>query len=358
MTPRERFRCTMHFEPVDRIPLWEWGPWSQTVRRWRSEGMPGERGVPQFAECDPRSDCGIDFAPVPRFEKQILTEDDSGVTYINEIGQTIKNLHEWELSMPHFIDYPVHNRAEWEQLTERFNPDSPKRYPADWESRLTRWEQNGVTLHLMGDRNMGFFGPLRERWGPVNLMMVMMDEPGLVHEMMEFLADFFIRVMRRALAEAPIEWVIFWEDMAYTHGSLISPEMFRQFMMPNYRKVTDFIRSHGIDIIGVDSDGNVEKLIPLWLEVGINLVYPMEVQAGMDVVALRKKYGHDLRMTGGFDKGVLAQGKAAIDAELARVMPLIEGGGYIPTIDHSIPPDVPYENFAYYWERKKEWIGL
>lgn len=189
-------------------------------------------------------------------------------------------------------------------------------------------------------------------------MILMGEDPMLVHEMMEFLAEFFIGVMRRALEEATIDWVIFWEDMAYRNASLISPKMFREFMLPRYKKVTDFIRNHGIDIIGVDSDGNVNELVPLWLEGGVNLVYPMEVQAGNDVVAYRQKYGKDLLMTGGFDKRALAQGKSAIDAEFARLMPVVEGGGYIPTIDHSIPPDVPYENFVYYWERKKKLLGI
>jgi len=358
MTPRERFHRWMRFEPVDRPPLWEWGPWSQTVRRWRTEGLTAERGVPQFAECDPRSDCGVDFGLVPRFERKVLAEDERGVTYVNEIGQTLKNLHEWEMSMPLFLDYPVHNREEWEGIKWRYNPDSPERYPADWDERRARWKQSGLVLHLMGDRNMGFFGPLRERWGPEALMILMGEDPMLVHEMMEFLAEFFIRVMRRALEEATIDWVIFWEDMAYRNASLISPKMFRTFMLPRYKKVTEFIRSHGIDIIGVDSDGNVNELVPLWLEGGVNLVYPMEVQAGNDVVAYRKKYGKDLLMAGGFDKRALSQGKRAIDAELARIMPVVEGGGYIPTIDHSIPPDVPYENFVYYWERKKELLGV
>ena len=108
----------------------------------------------------------------------------------------------------------------------------------------------------------------------------------------------------------------------------------------------------------LDSDGNVEELIPLWLESGINGVYPMEVAAGMDVVKLRREYGKDLLMTGGIDKRVLARDRKAIDEELEAKIPLAEQGGYIPHIDHAIPHDVPYENFAYYWERKKEWLGL
>jgi len=108
----------------------------------------------------------------------------------------------------------------------------------------------------------------------------------------------------------------------------------------------------------VDSDGNVEQLIPLWLESGINGVYPMEVAAGMNVAKLRSQYGRDLVMTGGIDKRTLAKDRKAIDEELARRLPVAERGGYIPHLDHAIPHDVPYENFAYYWERKKAMLGI
>jgi uroporphyrinogen decarboxylase len=152
--------------------------------------------------------------------------------------------------------------------------------------------------------------------------------------------------------------IYFWEDMAYRAGPLISPAMFREFMLPRYRRITDLARRYGIDTVFVDSDGDVSKLIPLWLEAGINGVYPMEVAAGMDVVALRREYGRDLLMTGGIDKRVLAQDREAIDRELEVKVPLAEQGGYISHIDHAIPHDVPYANFAYYWERKKEFLGL
>jgi uroporphyrinogen decarboxylase len=74
-------------------------------------------------------------------------------------------------------------------------------------------------------------------------------------------------------------------------------------------------------------------------------------------VQLRREYGHDLLMTGGLDKRVLAQDRQAIDRELAAKLPLVEKGGYIPTLDHAIPHDVPYANFVYYWERKKALMG-
>ena len=357
MNPRERFLNTMHFEPVDRIPLWEWGPWATTVARWRSEGMPGTGGVPQFTDCDPRLDCGVSFAMIPPFERIVLEEDENTITYISEKGQRLRELRQRELSMPEHLEYPVKNRKDWLEIRKRFDPETPQRYPADWDARLEVWQKKDAPLQISGGRYVSFFGGVRELMGPVATMLAMYDNPNLVHEMMEYFAYFFIGVMKKALSEAPVDWVIMWEDMAYHTASLISPKMFREFMLPNYKKVTDFIRSHGVDIIFVDSDGNVEELIPLWLEGGVNGIYPMEANAGMDVVDLRKKYGKNLLMTGGIDKRVLAWGKEYIDAELQRkVAGLIDKGGYIPTIDHSIPPDVPYENFVYYWEQKKGMI--
>ena len=356
MTHKERFQRLMHFEPIDRVPLWEWGPWPQTVRRWQEEGMEGDH-PPEYAECDPRADSGINFGMIPPFQVKVLHRDERTVTYINAIGQKLMEFHERETSMPLFLEYPVKSREDWLQIKKRFDPSS-LRYPADWEERLKRWREDQIPLQINGDRLIGFFGPIRELMGAERAMMTFYDDPKLMHEIAEYIAEFAIQVMRKALEEAPVDWVILWEDMAYKKGSLISPRLFKEFMSPNYRKLTDFIRSHGVDVIFVDSDGNVEELIPLWLESGVNGIYPMEVAAGMDVVKLRREYGRDLLMMGGIDKRALAKDREAIDEELKRVGSILDKGGYIPHIDHSIPPDVPYENFRYYWRMKKKLVGI
>ncbi len=84
----------------------------------------------------------------------------------------------------------------------------------------------------------------------------------------------------------------------------------------------------------------------------------MEVAAGMDVVALRREFGRGLRMAGGFDKRILAAGKAAIRKELARLRPVIEEGGYIPAIDHGTPPDVSFANVREYVGGLKALYGM
>jgi uroporphyrinogen decarboxylase len=266
--------------------------------------------------------------------------------------------HPDRMSMPEHIEYPVKTRADFQVLKKRLDPSDAARFPVNWHQRCERWCHEKPVLIFQGPRSPSLFGFVRELLGPQRTLYAFHDEPKLIDDMMEFNTEFIINLLSQVLKESPMTAVFFWEDMCYRSGPLISPTMFRQFMIPRYRRITDLAHSQGIDTIFVDSDGNVEQLIPLWLEAGINGVYPMEVAAGMDVVKLRREYGKALLMTGGIDKRVLAEDHKAIDRELYAKVPLAEGGGYIPHIDHAIPHDVPYENFAYYWERKKALLGI
>jgi len=99
-------------------------------------------------------------------------------------------------------------------------------------------------------------------------------------------------------------------------------------------------------------------LIPLMLEAGITCHWPLERAANMDPLKLRQIYGHDLALAGGVDKRELTKGRDEIDRELYHVLPpLLEDGGYIPTLDHAVPPDIPYDNFMYYLELKQKLLG-
>jgi uroporphyrinogen decarboxylase len=135
---------------------------------------------------------------------------------------------------------------------------------------------------------------------------------------------------------------------------MVSPEHFQKFMTPAYKKVVKFVKNYGIDVIIVDSDGLVDELIPLFLEVGVNGILPVEIAAGNDPIAWRKKYGKDLRMLGGIDKRALSRGKKDIEDELKKNSVLISESGYIPALDHLIPPDVSLDNFKYYMKLKRE----
>jgi uroporphyrinogen decarboxylase len=203
-----------------------------------------------------------------------------------------------------------------------------------------------------------FYGFLREWVGSERILYMFYDDPVLIEDMMEQVLYLEIEVIKRTLKDIKVQQVTFWEDMCYKAGPLISPAMVRKFMMPRYKKITDLLHSYGVDVIYLDSDGNVEQLLPLWLEVGINLIWPFEVAAGNDVVALRKQYGRDLIIAGGIDKRALTKGKEAIREEVMSKVPfLLEMGGYFPSVDHAVPPDVTFENYCYYINLMREVAG-
>lgn len=358
MNQRERFLNCMRFKPVDRVPLWMPWTWGETLKRWHREGLPMNADLEKMFGCDRYEEVGIYYGFCPSFEERIIEEDNEYRTYINFEGILMKELKEnSETSMPQFLEFPIKGREDFEKVKYRLKLNPQERFPGDWEGKCSLWKERKIPLRMWGDREAGFFGPLRNLMGLEDLVLTFYDDPAFIEEMMDNRADLIISTLEKILKDTTIDFFVFWEDMAYKNGPLISPEMFKKFMVPRYKRVTDFLRSKGVDIILVDSDGDISKLIPLWLEAGVNGMWPFEVQSGMDVVALRKQYGNDLLMIGGFDKKAIIKGKSEIDAELKRIYPIISKGGYIPWPDHSIPPDTSLENFLYLMTRLEDAIN-
>ena len=155
------------------------------------------------------------------------------------------------------------------------------------------------------------------------------------------------------LAEIAPDYIFINEDMAMKTGPLLSPRTYRQFIFPHMRRLVDFFKRSGVSYIIVDTDGNSEPLIPLLMEAGVDGLWPLERAAGMDPLAIRRKYSRDLRLWGCVDKRELAKDHAAIDVHLRSLAPLVEDGGFIPTVDHLVPPDVSLDNFCYYMQQKQ-----
>ena len=295
---------------------------------------------------------------IPAYEPRIITEDERTVTYINGEGQTLKVLKDNSMRMPMFIDWPVKDRATWNEYKKRLDPNTPERWPADWNAYVQEMNKLGEETPITLDVG-GFYFFLREWVGSERLLYMFYDDPVLIEDMMEQMLYLETEVIKRVLKDIRVNWAYFVEDIAFRSGPLISPAMVRKFMMPRYKKITDLLHSHGVDVIQVDSDGNLNELIPLWLEAGINFLWPFEVAAGNDAVTIRKKYGRDLIIGGTIDKRALIKGKEAIREEVMSKVPfLLETGGYFPSVDHTVPPDVTFENFCYYINLMREVAGL
>jgi uroporphyrinogen decarboxylase len=346
----------MNYRPVDRVPYAvHMGAWPETVERWKREGYRSE-DEPLFPDRDTWMWFGGWFFPNPPFEHTVLEEDERTITYVNHEGILMRERKDQPYSsMPQFLRFPVETPADFRAFwRDRMQPDLAARIGADYADRLAAHRNRDCPLIVISDRWGGFFGPLRNLTGVEKLCMLFYDDPLFLEEMMEATADFIIAMMGRILDHTDIDCYGFWEDMAYRTGPLVGPQMMRRYMVPRYRRVVEFVRSRGVELIALDSDGDISELIPCWLEAGINVLYPFEVQAGMDVLEVRRRYGRDLRMWGGIDKRVLAQSPEAIDRELARIRPLIEAGGYVPSPDHSLPPDVSFDNYRYFMDALRE----
>ena len=354
MNDRERFLATMTYRERDRCPWGEMGFWPETLERWHTEGWPEDVYLNQFFGFDRlrnRVDVSMDF--VPAFKQEVLEETDRYQIVRRETGVIVKEFKgDLSYHMPQWLDFPLKTRDDWEnQIKPRLNPHSPTRYPEYWDEKVRMWHQRDYPLTL---RMGSIFGWLRNWMGLENIAVALYDDPVWIQEMMNYVVDFCCACGKRALEDLDLDYILLWEDMAYKAGPLISPRMFRQFMLEPYKKLTSFIRDHGVDLIFVDSDGDSELLIPLWMEGGVNGFYPIERAAGMDAVHLRERFGRELRLMGGIDKRAMIAGPQAIDEELARVVPLFKEGGFIPWCDHHVPPDVPLAHYQYYVQRMKE----
>lgn len=370
LTHREYLHRIMQGKPTDWAPNYELGCWGQTIDRWLREGLPAEQvylgdmfeGEP-FFKLDRRNFARLDIGMIPGFEYQVIEETDRYLTARNVSGIVTRALKEGtvrgtRLCMDEHLDFPVKDRESWRGVKRRYDPKAPVRYPFWWDELARLWKRRDYPVGLLGNGTFGLYGQLRRWVGTERLSYLFYDEPALVEEMIEFNADFFLQLVERALRDVPFDYFNFFEDCAGKGGPLYGPNLFRRFFQKPYQRIIEFLHKNGIRWIWLDCDGDPGPLIPLWMEVGINCLWPLEQASGMDPRKLRKKYGCDLILAGGIDKLEIAKGPQAIEKELrAKIPPLLEQGGYLPHLDHGIPPDISYDNFRYYLDLKLKLMG-
>ena len=374
MPNRDRFLAICRNERPGDFAIIDWFHrcWPDTIERWIDEGAPedirDQDAMTRYFEYEHlnalreiisehnRTDLkGSSYATppiVPAFEIKVLREDERHRVETTYGGETVEVSKEFPGRMPKYLDHPVKDRASWNEYKKRLDPETPERWPSDWEAFVEKTNSQDAPTMLLLE---GFFGSLRGWTGQESLLYMLYDDPGLVEDMMEQVLCLHMGVVRRATRDLRIDCIRFWEDMAFKSGPLISPESVESLMVPRYKQVIDLLHREGVDIIHIDSDGNVNELIPIWLGIGINFPWPLEVAAQNDVVALRKKYGRDIILSGGIDKRVFTKGKDAIRQEVMSKVPfLVETGAYFPCLDHTVPPDVSLEDFRYYLNLLRE----
>ncbi|HDZ19927.1 hypothetical protein LCGC14_0095060 [marine sediment metagenome] len=359
MTGRERFNAQMHHQPFDRSVNIEFGYWSENFELWplfKDNDIVGNHEVDAFFNFDYMDGVWGNCGMHPGFEYEIL--EDKGDTIISRDGMGLisESPKDGHSTIPHIIDWTVKTPEDWKRVKdEHFNLDDPARI-VDIEA---------YKKHQSPDRDYplsvacgSLIGNVRDMLTFEGLAFATYDYPEMVEDMVEVRCQLVENFLDQVLGEFDFDFATGWEDICFKQGPIVSVPFFRDIVLPRYKRIGDKLKAAGVDLWHTDCDGDVRLLIPMFLEAGLNIMFPFEVNSSGHPGEMLDKYGPDLRIMGGVDKLELAKGPDAIKAYLETLGPYVAKGGFIPFCDHRCPPDVDPDDYIFYLDLKEEMFGM
>jgi len=359
MTPRERFNRQMHYQSVDRCFNMEFGYWDENYKEWDifvNNGITWEGEANEFFSFDPISGAGGVWWMSPGFEYKEIGKSGDKVIIQNGDGLTAEVSQDSHSSIPHFINSAVKTPEDWKRIKEEhFRLDDPARV-VDVE-KIRRQHPDGRDYPLGIDCG-SMIGKIRDMMTFEGLCYAWGDYPDMLEDMVETCCVMVENVLDQILGKVQFDYASGWEDICFNYGPILPPSFFKEIIGPRYKRIGDRLHKHGIDLWYTDCDGDVRPILPVFLENGINCLFPFEVNSCTHPGALLDQYEGQLRIMGGIDKMQLKAGPEAIKAYLESVAPYVERGGYIPFCDHRCPPDVKPADYLYYLDLKEKMFGM
>jgi len=370
MTYRERALAVLRYQPYDRLPVVHFGYWGQTLQKWVEEGHLGQDDIAGYGDGNAvdvalaekigfdfnwqnmfHTHCGLE----PAFEGKVVEEFPDGSRHVLN-GQGVITLQRPDATgIPSEIDHLLKDRASWEaEFKWRYEWSEDRVSQEALERVKSEPRERPLGLHCGS-----LFGEARNVLGLVGVSYLYVDDEPLFREIIDTVGDLCFRNTELALASgAQFDFAHFWEDICFKNGPLVSPRVFSEYVGPHYKRITDLVGKHGLDIVSLDCDGMIDALIPTWIENGVNTMFPIEVGTwNANIRPWREQYGKELRGVGGTNKTVFARDRTAVDAEIERLKPLVELGGFIPCPDHRIPADAKYDLVRYYCDQMRQTFG-
>ena len=361
MTTRENIMAVLNYEKFDVFPTVAFGYWPEVLFKWKAEGH-----IPFEVTADACRDGGQQDQAVmkllgfdhnwnttiagnyfisPGFTREVLETKPDGSQIIRTSLGTYEMIKPGINSIPAQMGTSLVDREAWETL---YLPQ-------------LKWDESRADIEVLErdpDVPVGIYcgsmiGNIRNMLGVEGLSYLYVDDEELFAEVIDTCAELTYKCIETMLNRGhKVDYAHFWEDICYKNGPLVSPYVFEQYVGPHYKKMTDLLKKHGINIVSVDCDGYIDHLLPIWLKNGVNTMFPIEFGTWEAAFGpWREKYGRELRGVGGMNKHIFAMDYKAIDKEIERLRPYIEMGGYIPCPDHRIMPDAIFENVQYYCDK-------
>jgi hypothetical protein len=362
MTDRERFNRQMHFQPFDRCFNMEFGYWDENFKQW---SIFVDNNIASIDEADVffNFDRIKRVRPMwlawlinPLFEEKVIEETAASRIIISPDGLLAEMPKDGHSTIPHFIKSSIVGPDDWVKFKEeRFRRDDPIRKV---DLIALKKEHSPKRDYPLGVYCGSMIGRVRDILTAQGLAYAIYDYPDMVEDMVETCCQIVEDFLDQILGHIDFDYACAWEDICFKNGPLVSVDFFKNIVVPRLKRISRKLRAANVDIFYTDCDGDVRPLLPLFMEAGVNCMFPWEVNGSGHPAPVLAEYGRDLLIMGAVDKMVLGEGKKAIKAYLKTLIPLVERGGFIPFCDHRCPPNVKQGDYLYYLDLKEQMFGL
>jgi len=350
-------RALRHQEP-DRVPVSDFF-WGSFVERWRRE-------LGLAADASPYYHYDLDWiVTVPNMDPwirpfQTLSETADEVVVKTGFGAIMHK---------HF-SFPMPEMSAWEtdtfdklQLLDLDDPKDPRRFHSGGDNQIAGvgdgFQRNSPPwLETVKSLRPDFpvYGSMIEvsecltrLVGQANAMLWMGEYPEQMGEVINRLGEYYLKMAEAELAAGAglLDGFVIWGDVAYKKCTFMAPAYWREYFKPWVQRMVQCAHAHGLPVI-YHGCGNVKSILPDYIEMGVEAYNPLEVKAGMDVLDLRRRYGHGLGFCGNSDMQVWESGdREAIRREVLRKLNAARGRGYIFQSDHSVTSAVSGLTYDY-----------
>lgn len=352
MNSRERINQILQHEEVDRIPFQE-GSWQSTVERWRKEGLPKDVEIDEFFGYEMKF---VNPNITAQFNYEILEENEEYIIERNEFGEIVKN-HKNRSTTPQILDSPIKDINDWAKLKKRF--DFNKKRGISYISNINFKDEISISGGLdefKKSYNKGKFMVFCVAWGfdllqryvgMERLLMSIVTDPEWVVDMAKTNAKLVLDMYEYLNSKGYyFDAVLLCSDLGYKNATMFSPQHYKELFYDIDKDICSYFHHKNLKVL-LHSCGNVNMLVPFFVEIGIDCLNPLEVKAGMNIIELKAKYGNKLSFWGGIDTRLYSSSDlTALENEIKNKIEIAKkGGGYIYSCDHSVPHDVSFDNY-------------
>ena len=351
----ERIKKTLKCSEPDRIPLHDFF-WAEFIKRWQKEkNLPSDTNIYYYYDMDLMV---ISSNMDPKKKScQVLEKGEDYVSWKSGFGCTLKKYD--YAPMPQYLDFSIKSPEEYESF--EFNDPSDKdRYYGIRQDIIsgdgfTPFPSFAEAVKEAKDK-ICIFGSVCEGhealWrmrGPEGVFMDLATDPDKVKKFVRRIGDYMIEIGKKQLEFDGVKGLFIWGDVAYKNGMLFSPKLWKEIFYPVVKKMCTEFHKMGALIIYHGCGDTRGAVLDGLVEAGIDAYHTLEVKAGMDVVELKKKYKNKLAYLGNIDAlNILPGSKENLKKDLLCRLNAAKGGGYMPGADHSVPGNVPSENYDYF----------